>query len=498
MNVSLRWLLDRPELGLTLVAGKNGLDRPLLFAHSIDLPDPGPWLTGGELILTTGAPLSDQPERQREYVHGVHRAGVAALGFGTGLSHDTIPPAVLAAADELGLPVLEVPLPTPFAAITKAVLDRLAEQRYEAVLRVSRAQPRMTRAALRGGAAAIVRELSTATGAATLFLGAGQQVEAACPRSTEETIAAVRSLVRDDAGRSASTTVVTAGRAITVQVVGVGNVVHGRLAVVADEPLGHVDQVLLGHAASLLALDREKPLRLRTERNRLGTMLLGLLLQDPANERRLRPQLADLVDPGRGVRVLVVLTGDPRAALDVIDTGLAERGLPLVAQEADGEAVILLPGEITRESVAELLAGQALRAGLSAAHPLDELRQALARARLAAAGADPGAGPAEFGGLAGAALLRTPASREVLDSVASGTIAKLEAHDPALVTSLRAFLEANGQWETAAAVVGVHRHTLRNRLDRVERLLGCDLGSARVRAELLFAALAWESRAAQR
>ncbi|WP_264024909.1 helix-turn-helix domain-containing protein [Mycolicibacterium insubricum] len=36
----------------------------------------------------------------------------------------------------------------------------------------------------------------------------------------------------------------------------------------------------------------------------------------------------------------------------------------------------------------------------------------------------------------------------------------------------------------------MHRHTLRARLARIEELLGVDLGSARVRGELLLALLA--------
>jgi len=54
-----------------------------------------------------------------------------------------------------------------------------------------------------------------------------------------------------------------------------------------------------------------------------------------------------------------------------------------------------------------------------------------------------------------------------------------------LVETLQAFLQANGQWEPAALAVGVHRHTLRNRIDRIERLLRIDLSDARTRAELL-------------
>jgi PucR family transcriptional regulator, purine catabolism regulatory protein len=53
-----------------------------------------------------------------------------------------------------------------------------------------------------------------------------------------------------------------------------------------------------------------------------------------------------------------------------------------------------------------------------------------------------------------------------------------------LLRSLGAWLEHNGQWDAAAAALGVHRHTLRHRMRRVGELLGRDLDVTAVRMEL--------------
>jgi len=68
-----------------------------------------------------------RPDRAR-YLAALDQAGVAAIGFGTGLSHPSVPADLVTAADELGLPLFEVPLPTPFTAVAKRVMRRLAEQ----------------------------------------------------------------------------------------------------------------------------------------------------------------------------------------------------------------------------------------------------------------------------------------------------------------------------------------------------------------------------------
>src|SRR5690606_4795084 len=79
------------------------------------------------------------------------------------------------AAEQAGLPLIEVPRDTPFVAIGKAVSDLLAAERYEEVTRAFSAQGRLTRAALRpGGVSAMVGRLATEIdGWAVLFDPAG-------------------------------------------------------------------------------------------------------------------------------------------------------------------------------------------------------------------------------------------------------------------------------------------------------------------------------------
>src|SRR5207302_2423379 len=50
------------DLDLPVLAGDRGLDTPLRWVHISELLDPTPWLSGGELLLTTGMSL-DTGER---------------------------------------------------------------------------------------------------------------------------------------------------------------------------------------------------------------------------------------------------------------------------------------------------------------------------------------------------------------------------------------------------------------------------------------------------
>lgn len=56
-----------------------------------------------------------------------------------------------------------------------------------------------------------------------------------------------------------------------------------------------------------------------------------------------------------------------------------------------------------------------------------------------------------------------------------------------LVGTLRVFLAADGRWDQAAAELGVHVNTVRNRLARIEDLTGTDLGRLDDRVDFVLA-----------
>jgi purine catabolism regulator len=94
--------------------------------------------------------LKSAPE-QRRFVRQVQRAGAVGIGFGVGLSHDAVPPALLAEANRWGLPVVEVPYETPFIAITKLVADAQSADHYSKLERLIAGHQILARALLTGG-----------------------------------------------------------------------------------------------------------------------------------------------------------------------------------------------------------------------------------------------------------------------------------------------------------------------------------------------------------
>jgi purine catabolism regulator len=122
------------ELGLELACGEESAQAHVRWVHSTELPDPTPWLKGGELLLTTGMQLTG-PKSQRELVDLLADHDIAGLGFGTGFAHKRLPAALVNAARKREFPLFEVPYELPFIAITERAFARLLDERYELLQR---------------------------------------------------------------------------------------------------------------------------------------------------------------------------------------------------------------------------------------------------------------------------------------------------------------------------------------------------------------------------
>jgi PucR family transcriptional regulator, purine catabolism regulatory protein len=122
------------ELGLELVSGHESAKAHVRWVHSTELPDPTPWLRGGELLLTTGMQLKG-PKAQRELIERLADHEIAGLGFGTGFAHKRLPAALCTAASKRSFPLFEVPYELPFIAITERAFAQLVNERYEMLQR---------------------------------------------------------------------------------------------------------------------------------------------------------------------------------------------------------------------------------------------------------------------------------------------------------------------------------------------------------------------------
>ncbi|MEU3275338.1 PucR family transcriptional regulator [Saccharomonospora sp. NPDC006951] len=482
MALTLEGLVAQRPLGLHVLAGHAQLGREIAWVHPTELADPTSFLDGGELLLTTG--LTTGAEPAADYVRRLAGAGVTGLGFGVGLSHEAVPPELVAAAEAAAFPLLEVPPPTPFIAITKAVSSALAEERYAEVVRTGKGQRELTRTALRHRApGALARKLAGLVEGWVLLLDGGGSVREAAPASAKAMASAVNAAI--GAGKGGTGLVSIAGDEVVVQALGTR--ASGFLVAGTPGRFGASGRHLIATAAALLSLAMEQDRARGTTLRGLRAGLFELLL---AGQRELAftvlgSAFGTKPDPPWTVTVLAGPAKARAAAADVLETLAGEDEGIFFAEHSS--VLVVLTGERSDLSFIERMSG--LHAGISPS--TTDVPAGFLQARQAADAARAAGKPvlrfAEHAGSGVLGLLDPGAATAFAESV----LGPLRDHDAggrgALAESLRCWLEHNGHWDTAASRLGIHRHTLRNRMTKAARILGRDLDSPGVRAELWLA-----------
>lgn len=484
--IPLTDLLALPDLGLRQVAGPSAADRDVRvqWVHASEMADPFPYLLGGELLLTAGmhfAPAQAAAALDR-YVARVVEAGAAALGFGLAPVHEETPAALRAACDRHGLPLVEVPPGTTFAAVARAVWRAMGEARVRELRHVTEAQQALAAAAAGPDPVpSVLRRLAGRLGAwAALIAPDGSEVDAAgaAPdarvRAAAVRLAGVVRLAPDGQAPSSATDT-QAGTRLSAYALA-GGVASERPALVlaAGRP-DPADHAVANVAAVLLSLLTGPHLGGGSAEAGRSAALVRLLLGATPE------QVAPLLGPQSHWAVVHARRrGGPAGPLATAPLGTA-LGTGLI-ETGDAFARLLLPAG------REVTAQPGWTLGVSGPVPVTALvtgdGQAAGALRRAVATRVPlvihrGAGP-------GMTALVTPddargRARQLLAPV---------AHSPALVETLRAWIGLHGSWDRTAVALDVHRNTVRQRVSRAAALLDADLDDPDVRMELWFA-LRW-------
>lgn len=485
--VTVADLMATPGLGLRPAEGAAPLDGPALrWVATSELADPTPYLEGGELLLTTGLGTRGWSQEWVAYVDRLAAAGAAALGLGTGLTHDRLPDALVAACRERGLVLLEVPRATPFVAVSRAAAELLQDQEAASTRLALDLQRRLTRAALGLDLRPLVERLAELLDATVALVHRdGEPADGPVGARRE---ALDLDLVRAEVagikgqGLGAVSTTTRGGDTTVVRPIGLAGRPELYLAVCVHGPLDDPQRSAVSTAAVLLSLAVERRAERRAAERRLRGRALELLC---AGDLRSAEVLLDVAEGGRSVpeRLRVLrMTGPDDALGDVLERledDLADAGV--LAGPVDGELVaVSVPARVP--AVLALLGDSGLRVGVGRAVTAPDARRGAESAGHAldrTTAASPVRRWEEVADAGPLALVPEALGQEY----AATFLAPLDAEHRA---TLAAFLRHHGSRGAVADDLGVHRNTVRNRLAEIERLTGLDLDdpAARVGAWL--------------
>ncbi|MFE0026479.1 PucR family transcriptional regulator ligand-binding domain-containing protein [Amycolatopsis sp. NPDC059021] len=468
---TVKTLLDLPGLRPHASTGRELLDRTVTRIFVTELPDPGRYLSAGELVLS-GLLWWREPGDAEPFVAALAESGAAALAA-SGADTGGIPADLVESCARHRIPLLEVPPDLSFAVITERVVLALAAASDHARKRL------LAAAAEDAPIEGLLRSATTELGLPCWVVSTLGRVVA----GTGPLPGTADDIVRRFLGRRRS------GKLTLIPIEG-RHAVPWLLAV--GGPLTAPQTELAEELAGLVGLARARADQVRRVADRV-----------------VDPVLAGGDVQGLGLtgelRVIAVRTEGSDEAQDVLRELLADHSGRVLVGSLDGDAYALAedngdwPSDTARalSTVEPLLTARGIRAGISDRVPVSALHgaQEVARHALAVAAARPGpvaVVPAGEVGVHQLLLAGAPDQlRAVLRRRVLGPLLDYDAEQHSdLVHTLRVFLDCSGSPTRAAKALHVHVNTLRYRIGRASELLGVDLTEFTAQLDVYLALLA--------
>jgi PucR family transcriptional regulator, purine catabolism regulatory protein len=518
-GLTVAQVLATPVLeGAQVLAGAAGLGRRVERLNVMEVPDILPWVKPHELLLTTGYPLRETPERLAGLVSDLDGRGLAALGVKLGRYLDDLPEEMLARAERLGFPVIAVPLRVAWDDVLEHVLGQLLDLQSTALARSEEVHRALVQIVLDGGGLPeLAQELVELLGGAVVVATQDGRVLADAG-AVDELSAAFSSRCFEPTGRLRTESEVTGlsahagmpGNHIVVPVVA-GRVDHGRIVVFApDGSLRPDDVPVVERAATVAALAVTKQLAVRAVESKYqGDFLRDVLTGQVAPELAVTHAASLGWEIDRPV-VVVVAELDPAPGEPLTESLVARPAVerfaaawqtvvrprdphaPVVGFHREVVSVLGVPasGDVdryVRELVREVSGdgGGGRRsfgtgvsrvasspAGIPAAYEQARTAVRVGR-RMHGSGA-----VAHFDGLGVFRLLSLVEDAGELRAFAEETLGELAAPDgdsgeaADLRRTLEVLLETNLNVAETARLLHFHYNTLRYRIAKLERLLG--------------------------
>jgi purine catabolism regulator len=535
-----------------VVAGAAGLDRPVRWVHSAEVPDIAHLLRGGELVLSTGIGLPADDEGLRRFVGDLADVGACGLVLELGRRYGTaVPKAMVAAAERHGLPLVELHRATPFVPVTEAVHALIVDAQLAELRATEEIHQRFTELSVEGAEPAeVVAQAAALAGAPVVLENLARQVLA-------YDSAGERAELLLDGWESYSRRIQPPGRTgydpdagWLVTIVGARGQDWGRLLLrwpgpgsgsAADgaAPGGTVDgaapptrlSILLERAASALALGRLIRRDAEDLDRQIHRTLLTALLDHtrPVDEVSLRARALGVpLERRHLVGVVVRHRGDPpeaptsaqarlRDLAEAVGLAVREARLAGLASVLDDHAVgALLALKSPDEAEMALFrfatavralarvdlvvaAGSGVDSPREARRSLLEARQVAHAARRDRRLSGAGAGMVyrlPDVGLAGLLhLLRDEPRLQTFVERELGGLLVYDAQHPRdqLLGTLRTYLECGRNKSAAAEATHLSRPAFYERLARISRIVGADLDAVDVCLSLHVALLALDA-----
>ena len=514
--------------GVRVVAGADGLGRKIRWCHIIDNPEIVRWIQGGELLLTTGYAWPEAEPTSRRTIRALNGKRLAAILFDPGPFLGQIPANIVEEGERLALPILAAPRTLRFADVTEAIGRELIRRQYEMIERADRYHRQITAAAVEArDLNDIARTVCGLTGRSVTIedaefrplAHAASPSQGAGPAPGALPLPCLNGEPDRERLRNADGAVRLDGRVACA--IRAGTELLGFLWILeGDPPLGDLELRVAEHGSMVAALHILRQRSQAAVEARIGHTVVDALIRGDVPEEDLieRARLLGF-DPGGDYVVMMVALMDRAGrsrkwpltsrdeyyrrehAAQVVRRLLGQERLPVLCSYSLNRIVCLLSvARMPDEPEWPRRFARLLREHLTAADGVAPVLVTFGTAHAGLAGVSKGFWEADralglardndgilfFEDLTLAHLLAQISDTTSLAAMYARTLGPVLAGPKGRVfrETLWALVDAGFNKETAAAALGIHRNTMRGRLNRVQTLLCRSLDEPAVRRDL--------------
>jgi purine catabolism regulator len=507
VTATLKWLVGSPGLQLRAWWDESGEDSelerrlrmPVTWVHSSDLLDPSPFLRAGNLLLTDGSQFGlgslAEDFDYEPYLERLAGNGIVGLGLATHFLHAGMPESLAAACQKMSFPLIEVSDQVPFIAIIRRVAEYQAKERMSRLEWSVSAQKAISRAALKpNGLESILAELERQLDCwVAMFDSLGHRILVPAVRQIPPEIAdlvaeGARSVLKTGS-RTGSSFVLDANQ-ITMQTLGQRDALRGVLALGRGATLDRSENELLTSVIALASLALEQNRALDAARSHLRAGLLELLIGgNVAVATRSAEQLWGRM-PQEPISIFELKS--PQYSQHQLDT------LELLCEVQTGGTffalrngvLVIISENASIGSVEAVLKAFEAPVGVSVEGHYSSLQELLGQARMAREAAETRFGKDQpfirFSAISETGVLgflRSEKAEHLARRVLEPLVGYDQDNDTDIASSIEVWLRNECHWDQSALELGVHRHTLRNRINQANEILGLDLNTFAGRLE---------------
>lgn len=116
---------------LKLVAGENGTDRVIKWAHIMENPEYINWLKGGELIFITGIIIKNDTKTLLNLIADLNSKNSAGMVINVGPHINKTPTEAIKLANSLSFPIFELPFEIRLIDVTENICEAIFMEKLE-------------------------------------------------------------------------------------------------------------------------------------------------------------------------------------------------------------------------------------------------------------------------------------------------------------------------------------------------------------------------------